>query len=254
MTSLCDGTRDFLLAFADDEHLIGQQHSEWIGIAPFLEEDLAFCSIAQDELGHAAMLYEIVAGDGNPHGVDNRDLDALAFDRSPNQWRSATLVEIPSNDWAHALVRHWLYDTAEQFRWSLVADSKLTPLAEVAARAEKEELFHRRHANGLLDLLFESPDANDRLQEALTDLLPFAVALFEPVAGEVQAIEAGVTSAPFDSCLPEWTEMVRTRFRLDDTSLPNPIQPTSRLRRSKAFAPLITRMREVLDLDSQAVW
>ena len=52
---------------------MGQQHTEWIGVAPFLEEDLAFCSIAQDELGHAAMLYELLAEDG---GVDR-----LAFGR-----------------------------------------------------------------------------------------------------------------------------------------------------------------------------
>ncbi len=52
--------REYLLAFADDEHFMGQQHTEWIGVAPFLEEDLAFSSIGQDELGHAAMLYELV--------------------------------------------------------------------------------------------------------------------------------------------------------------------------------------------------
>ena len=89
-----DGIREYVLAFADDEHLMGQQHAEWIGVAPFLEEDLAFCSIGQDELGHAAMLYAIVAGSGNPDGVDDGSLDALAFDPDPNRWRSAHLVEV----------------------------------------------------------------------------------------------------------------------------------------------------------------
>ena len=42
---------DYLLTFADDEHMIGSRHANWIGLGPFLEEDLAFCSIAQDELG-----------------------------------------------------------------------------------------------------------------------------------------------------------------------------------------------------------
>ncbi len=71
MSGLSDGGREYLLAFADDEHLIGQQHTEWIGTAPFLEEDLAFCSIAQDELGHAAALYELLG-----------DADELAFRRA----------------------------------------------------------------------------------------------------------------------------------------------------------------------------
>ena len=61
MTSVpTEALREFLLAFADDEHLMGQQHTEWIGVAPFLEEDLALASIGQDELCHAVMLYELV--------------------------------------------------------------------------------------------------------------------------------------------------------------------------------------------------
>ena len=90
-SGLTDGVREFLLAFADDEHLMGQQHAEWIGVAPFLEEDLAFCSISQDELGHAASLYAIVAGDSNPTGVGDPAIDQLAFHRDPADWRSCRL-------------------------------------------------------------------------------------------------------------------------------------------------------------------
>ena len=49
--SLTPAAREYLLALADDEHMIGARHTNWIGLGPFLEEDLAFCSIAQDELG-----------------------------------------------------------------------------------------------------------------------------------------------------------------------------------------------------------
>ncbi|MBR9782697.1 hypothetical protein GYB60_01910 [bacterium] len=119
-SGLTNGVREFLLAFADDEHLMGQQHAEWIGVAPFLEEDLAFCSIGQDELAHAASLYAIVAGDGDPTGVVDPAIDELAFHRDPADWRSCRLVEEPSGDWGHALVRHWLYDAAEELRWDLI--------------------------------------------------------------------------------------------------------------------------------------
>jgi len=251
-----DGIREFVLAFADDEHLIGQQHAEWIGVAPFLEEDLAFCSIGQDELGHAAALYAIVDGNGAPDGADDRNLDALAFDPDPDRWRSCHLVEATTPEWAHALVRHWLYDAAEQLRWELVADSALIPLAEAAARAEGEEWFHRRHADGLLDVLLRSPDAGDRLRAALVDLLPIAVGLFDPAAGEAEAVEAGVAVAPFDTRLPEWTDRVRVRF---DVDLPDPGTATAaaqagRTARSGTFEPLLSRMREVLDLDPAAIW
>ena len=248
-----DGIREYVLAFADDEHLMGQQHAEWIGVAPFLEEDLAFCSIGQDELGHAAMLYAIVAGSGNPDGVDDRSLDALAFDPDPNRWRSTHLVEAAIPEWAHALVRHWLYDAAEQLRWELVADSTLTPLAEVAARAEREEWFHRRHADGLLDALLQTADAGDRIRTALLDLFPLAVGLFDPVAGETEAVSSGVTAAPFDTRLPEWTDQIRQRFVIDPVLDGEPAS-TGRTTRSNAFGPLLSRMREVLDLDAAAIW
>ncbi len=253
--------REFVLAFADDEHLMGQQHTEWIGVAPFLEEDLAFSSIGQDELGHAATLYAIVAGEGDPNregGIDDRRLDALAFDPDPSRWRSAHLVEATTDNWAHALVRHWLYDTAEQLRWELVAESTLEPLAGAAARAEREEWFHRRHADGLLDVLLPAPGAGDRLRAALTDLLPLAVGLFDPVAGEVQAVASGVTTAPFDSRMPEWADRVRARFDVDlpatGLSPSDRLAPTGRTNRCDAFGPLLSRMREVLDLDPAAIW
>jgi ring-1,2-phenylacetyl-CoA epoxidase subunit PaaC len=52
---------DLLLSMADDEFVIGFSDSEWTGIAPILEEDVAMSSLAQDELGHAAALYDLVA-------------------------------------------------------------------------------------------------------------------------------------------------------------------------------------------------
>ena len=61
-----------LLAIADDELVLGWRDSEWTGIAPVLEEDVAFSSIAQNEIGHARAIYQLLGSD---------DADALAFDR-----------------------------------------------------------------------------------------------------------------------------------------------------------------------------
>ncbi|MDP6078167.1 MAG: phenylacetate-CoA oxygenase subunit PaaI, partial [Acidimicrobiales bacterium] len=157
------GTIEFLLAFADDEHLMGQQHTEWIGIAPFLEEDMAFASIAQDELSHAALLYSIVADSGEGGEPDDQVINRLAFDRSAAEYRSAQIVEVTCTEWAHALVRHWLYDTAEDLRWSLVKQSELESLRDAAAHAAREERFHIRHADGLIDVLLRTPDSAKRL-------------------------------------------------------------------------------------------
>ncbi len=63
MISQAPPSTDFLLELADDELVLGWRDSEWTGIAPFLEEDVAFSSIAQSEIGHARALYELVAAE-----------------------------------------------------------------------------------------------------------------------------------------------------------------------------------------------
>ena len=55
------GLDGLLRSMADDEFVIGFSDSEWTGIAPLLEEDVAMSSLAQDELGHAAALYGLLA-------------------------------------------------------------------------------------------------------------------------------------------------------------------------------------------------
>jgi ring-1,2-phenylacetyl-CoA epoxidase subunit PaaC len=237
-----DGSREYLLAFADDEHLIGQQHTEWIGTAPFLEEDLAFCSIAQDELGHAAALYDLL---GDP--------DTLAFGRPSDAYRSCAFVELPFDEWDDAFARHWLYDLAERHRWSALAASTVPGLPEVAARCEREEEYHRRHAQVLLDRLRVS-GARQRLDAAITRMLPLADALFEPVEGEPEALAEGVATVPSDELRRRWrADVERTTGHVDWDEMRYP-DPTGRRQRSDAFEPLLARLTEVMRLDPTARW
>src|SRR3954470_5592370 len=104
-----------LLEIADDELILGWRDSEWTGIAPMLEEDVAFSSIAQNEIGHARALYELIVGEGG-------DADALAFDRELDEDRSAPPVELRLLDWAHTIARRWLYEVADEIRLAALKD------------------------------------------------------------------------------------------------------------------------------------
>src|SRR2546428_2563165 len=87
---------ELLLGLADDELVLGWRDSEWTGIAPVLEEDVAFSSIAQNEIGHARALYQLLS----------EDADALAFDRSPEEYRCSPLVQLRIvRDWARTIAR-----------------------------------------------------------------------------------------------------------------------------------------------------
>ncbi len=251
--TLTAGIRSYLLAFADDEHLMGQQHTEWIGVAPFLEEDLAFSSIGQDELGHAAMLYEIVlAADGiSPSDVS---IDALAYRRSAADYRSCRLVEYRSDDWATALVRHWAYDTVEQARWELLKRSSIGGLAELAAHAAREESFHRLHANTLLDVLLQDSEARERILAALHRLAPQISGLIAPILGEAEAVSAGVAEGRLYDFAPELEAAIESRFGASIPLAAGEPDAESRLARSVDFDPLMARMREVLDFDPEAAW
>ncbi len=237
---------EYLLAFADDEHMMGQQHTEWIGVAPFLEEDLAFASIAQDELGHAAALYAIVAGDSS-----DATIDALAFGRSPRGYRSCQLVEASLPAWEDTLIRHWCYDLAEAARWQLLVSSSNADIANLAVRALREEHFHIRHCDALLDTLLKDPDASRRLAGALERQLPLLESIWAPVAGETETIAASIASAPIESCRLEWQSTIEARFGRQQWS---PQAPTARTLRHPDFAALHARINEVLLIDPDAVW
>src|SRR5436309_11416728 len=99
-----------LLEYADDELILGWRDSEWTGIAPSLEEDVAFSSIAQNEIGHARALYELAARDLETTA------DALAFDREPSEYRCAQLVELRLPEWERTIARHYLYEQADAER------------------------------------------------------------------------------------------------------------------------------------------
>lgn len=246
MPEISEGVREFLLALADDKHLMGQQHAEWIGVTPFLEEDLAFCSIGQDELGHAALIYELLVED------DDLAIDALAFDRPAEDYRSCHLVEFATDDWATAFARHWLFDLADQLRWELLAASSIVAVRHVAVRVEREEIFHRRHAEQMLEVLVKDDVARARLVEGATRLAPLVGGLFEPVTGEQDAIAQSVAFGPFGDRWPDFVAAVEAQ--VGPITWGTAPEQNGRTTRSADWQPLMTRMREVIDLDPNAIW
>jgi ring-1,2-phenylacetyl-CoA epoxidase subunit PaaC len=171
------GRADVLLELADDELLLGWRNSEWTGIAPFLEEDVAFSSIAQNEIGHARALYELAARELGTGA------DELAFDRRPEEYRCAPLVELHRLEWARTIARHWLYETADAIRLEALVRSDDAELAGLAAKMAREEVYHRLHAEMWLDRLLGSEEGRGRLGEAIDELWPYALGV---LAGEAR--------------------------------------------------------------------
>jgi ring-1,2-phenylacetyl-CoA epoxidase subunit PaaC len=164
---------EVLLELADDELVLGWRNSEWTGIAPFLEEDVAFSSIAQNEIGHARALYELAAAELGTTA------DELAFDRKPEEYRSAPLVELRRLEWARTMARHWLYETADEIRLTALKASDDPEIAGIAAKMDREEAYHRMHAEMWIDRLLSTEDGRSRLDEAVDELWPYALGVLD---------------------------------------------------------------------------
>ncbi len=161
---------ELLLQIADDELILGWRDSEWTGIAPFLEEDVAFSSIAQNEIGHARALYELAARDLGTTA------DELALDRAPEEYRCAQLVELRLPTWEHTIARHHLYEEADAIRLERLKASDDAELAGLAAKIDREEVYHRMHAQ----MWFDRLEAEPRFVAALDELRPLATAILDP--------------------------------------------------------------------------
>jgi ring-1,2-phenylacetyl-CoA epoxidase subunit PaaC len=194
---------DLLLGFADDELIVGWRDSEWTGIAPTLEEDVAFSSIAQNEIGHARALYELAARDLGT------DADALAFDRQPGEYRCAPLVQLHLLEWGHTIARRWLYEQADAVRLEALKSDGDEELAQLAAKIDREEVYHRMHAEMWAERLTDEP----RFREAVAELWPYALGVVTP---ELRPALAARTGLRLDSTraaverganLPELTEL-----------------------------------------------
>ncbi|MBA2724848.1 MAG: phenylacetate-CoA oxygenase subunit PaaC [Actinobacteria bacterium] len=179
------------IALGDDELILGHRHSEWTGYAPHIEEDVAFSSIAQDEIGHAAAFYAIAAR------ANGETPDQIAFGREVAGYRNARFCERPNREWAYTLARHWLYDTADDLRLESLRDSSNSDLAQLATKIRREERYHLLHADMWVRRLAEGPvKGRTKLAHALTDAFTDIPGLFEPFELEDEAIEEGLLPVP----------------------------------------------------------
>jgi ring-1,2-phenylacetyl-CoA epoxidase subunit PaaC len=198
-----------LLRLADDELILGWRNSEWTGIAPFLEEDVAFSSIAQTEIGHARAWYELAAKELGT------DADSIAFDRDPAEYESAPLVELRLvPDWARTIARHWLYESADAIRIEALKTTGDGDIAGLAEKIDREETYHRMHAAMWAGRLRDEP----RFTEAVTELWPYALGIVEEAQRaalgervELEPVEPIERGEHTDDLRPLWEEMTMVR-------------------------------------------
>jgi len=199
---------ELLLAAADDALMLGTRNSDWTGLGPMLEEDIAFSAFAQDEVAHAQALYELIASIDADHG--GRSADELAFGRDPADYRCAAITVASDDfDWATALAR-LLYCTHFSLRrFQRMARSSFEPLASLARRLGAEQRLVVDHVDRWIVRLGKgTEESRERIRLALDALMPLAAMLPEPVEGEADLVEAGLYPETEPVMAEQWRDDV----------------------------------------------
>jgi len=241
---------ELLLSTADDELVIGFWDSEWTGIAPMLEEDVATSSIAQDEIGHARALYEMLAA------LTDDDADRIAFGRDADAFRHATILNHARGDWAFSVARRYLYETADAVRLAALAGSSHEPLAALAGKMRREETYHLLHAEAWLRRLADAPPpVSERLADALTTLWADAADIFTSTSDEPALTTVGILPKPMLELHAAWQRSVLAVLQPITGPLP-PAAPRGdgRSRRTDDFRWLHGQMTMVARSEEGASW
>jgi ring-1,2-phenylacetyl-CoA epoxidase subunit PaaC len=200
-----EAIRHLLYRLADDELVLAERYTEWQVRAPTLESDISLANIAQDELGHARVWYDVV----ETFGYDETD---LIWERDPADFRHATLVELPfeEGDWADAVVRGYLYDVAEDIRLHALEDSTYAPIRDRVGKILDEEDYHLEYAESWVEHLAAADDGREQLQAVVDRLYPYALTLFEPTDEDVEerVVELGLRDEALVELRGEWHDRV----------------------------------------------
>lgn len=248
-----DAVKELIYKMADDQLIIGHRNSEWTGIGPVLEEDIAFGSIAQDKVGHAYNFYQLL------HQMGEGDPDTIGFLRDEKDFKSCQLVELPIGEYDFSLVRHFLFDHAELIRFEILSESGFEPLANLAKKYKGEIKYHVFHANTWIkQLMIGTEESKARIQNAFNYAYPVAFSIFEPGNFEEILISEGIFAGEH-ALETKWMDRISEIATTNGITIPVVASKTEHYGGRKGFhteflAPMLLEMTEVLRSEPGAEW
>jgi ring-1,2-phenylacetyl-CoA epoxidase subunit PaaC len=248
-----EALKELLYKMADDLLILGHRNSEWTGMGPLLEEDIAFSSMAQDKVGQSLALYNIL------NELGEQPPDTVAFTRNAGQFHNCVLVELPNREYDFSLVRHFIFDTADALRWEMLTRSSFEPLSLLARKIKGELHYHTLHANTWIRQLGSATDESiSRLQRSLDEIAPFAMGIFEKSPWEDHLIAEGLFEGESVLC-EKWKNAVeaviaQTQLQMPDWKVVDPLLGGRLGRHSEHLQPLLDEMSEVFRIDPTAEW
>ncbi|MBS1978008.1 MAG: phenylacetate-CoA oxygenase subunit PaaC [Bacteroidetes bacterium] len=245
--------KEFLYKMADDTLIIGHRNSEWTGMGPILEEDIAFSSMAQDQIGQSLALFTLL------HQLGEQEPDTVAFMRNANQFHNCILTELPNQEYDFSIVRHFLYTTSATLRWDMCTHSSYEPLAQLAKKVKGELRYHSLHARTWIQQLGSATEESiSRLQRSLELAMPYALGIFEESPFEKELVAQHIFEGE-KRLMEKWLSAIeevlgKTQLVIPDLKLIQPVLGGRKGQHSEHLQPLLDEMSEVFRTEPGAEW
>jgi ring-1,2-phenylacetyl-CoA epoxidase subunit PaaC len=245
--------KEFLYKIADDQLIIGHRNSEWTGLGPILEEDIAFSSIAQDKIGQSLHIYEIL------QSLGEKDPDTIAFTRKAKDFKCCRFVEYPIGEYDFSLMRNFLFNHAELARFDMLAASSLEPLSNLSKKYRGEVKYHVMHADTWVKQLGSAnEESRARMQSALNECFNLSLGIFEEseyadILKEHKVFDGEITVQE------RWLENISPVLEKASLVIPEKESWAPDYGGRKGFhsvylEPMLEEMGEVFRLDPKAEW
>lgn len=254
---------ELLYQLADDDFINAFRGSEWLGLCPHIEEDVAYSSITQNTMGHAAMYYQLL------EEIGLGDADQLAHTRGKDERRNAILLEEvngegtylvePNYDWAFTVVRQYFYEIAKKVRIDSLQDSSYQPLAQVARNMRGEQFYHLKHWEvWFKQLMTSTEEARSRMEQQIERV-------WQDYAGVLSLGPSGSDMSKYQLIAEQSTlenrslELLQDMFQQIDyqppTAKPSMLQGDGRAgQHTPQLEVALSTLAEVYNLDSVANW
>ncbi len=186
-----EALRRLVMTLADAKRLMGIRYSDWLLGAPSIETGIAASSMAQDEWGHARLLYAMLkAFDMDPVQVEH--------ERPADEYCSPDALDRPFGDWAVVVAGCVVIDGAISACLRSFAGGAYEPARSRIPKMLAEEEFHWDMAAAWYHRLANaSEEARTRLRDATLEMLPSTLAWMAPEDSAAKVLfDAGLTDGP----------------------------------------------------------
>ncbi|NNM31622.1 MAG: hypothetical protein HKO53_01065 [Gemmatimonadetes bacterium] len=177
-----DSLARHILSLADTKRILGIRYSDWLLGAPSIETGIAASSMAQDEWGHARLLYSMLKDfDFDPFEVEH--------ERPAERYYSAPALDEPFEDWAGFTAAVAVVDRALETALESLSSGSFELARSRVPKMLAEEEFHRSFGDAWFRRLCEAEgEGKARLEEAVRAMLPSTLAWLTPTDDAYRAL------------------------------------------------------------------